>query len=161
LEAIRIMSRLSVIEYVAEEVSRQGHDVTRMDGIERVGWMLNAWGYALRQSASGKPPTMAIARKLGMMVEPVKNKSGFRTCQVQVGCRRCPDFAEVPDLLSKLFSRIDSLKPLEFYRAYEEVHPFLDGNGRSGKILLAWKSGTLMRPEFPPDDFWGFPIRNP
>jgi hypothetical protein len=28
-----------VIDYVVEEVRRQGHDITILDGIQRVGWI--------------------------------------------------------------------------------------------------------------------------
>ena len=45
------------------------------------------------------------------------------------------------------------------YFAFEHVHPFPDGNGRSGKVIYNWARGTLDRPEFPPA-FWGG-ITNP
>lgn len=150
-----------VIEYVTEEVSRQGHDVTALDGIARVGWMLNGWSYALTELAIGRGPSMSDALLLGQLVEPLKNRQGWRTCGVRVGSRVCPPDGQVPDLVRVLFDQTAALKPLQFYREFELIHPFVDGNGRCGKILLAWLSGKLLNPEFPPDDFWGHPIRNP
>jgi fido (protein-threonine AMPylation protein) len=41
------------------------------------------------------------------------------------------------------------------------VHPFRDGNGRTGKILLNWLNQSLNAPIFPPSDLFGSPIRNP
>ncbi len=148
-----------VIDYITEEVRRQGHDVTALDGIERVGWMLAAWACALELSVD--LPTISITRKLGQLVEREKNWNGWRQINVRVGMRRCPDFEKVPDLLFTLFAKRETLSPLEFYREFEMIHPFVDGNGRVGKILLNWLSGKLLNPEFPPDDFWGQVIQNP
>jgi Fic family protein len=152
-----------IVDYVVEEVERQGHDTSTLDGIERVGWMLNAWAYAL-----GSPhivPFLEDAVTLGRLVEPVKNKGGLRQCGVRVGDRICPDFGTVPWLLQELFVKLSkrsrSPKPLEFYKEFELIHPFVDGNGRTGKILMNWTAGMLLEPTFPPNDLFGFPIRNP
>lgn len=149
-----------VVLYVTEEVWRQGHDIMAYDGIQRVGWMLNAWSFAIEQASAG-PPTDMDAVGLGCRMEVLANRHGVRTCHVRVGERHCPDPREVPRLLFELFARQESLSPLDFYRAFEEIHPFVDGNGRTGKILLNWLNGTLLAPVFPPDDFWGQRIRNP
>jgi hypothetical protein len=149
----------AVIKYVVEEVERQGHDTDGLDGIERVGWMINAWAYALGSLHAA--PDLEDAVRLGQLIEPVKNKAGLRRCAVRVGSRLCPDFESVPSLLQELFEKCELLKPLEFYKEFEMIHPFRDGNGRTGKILLNWLCGTLLVPFFPPDDLFGFPIRNP
>lgn len=43
----------------------------------------------------------------------------------------------------------------DWYVAYEWIHPFRDGNGRSGKILHNWIGGTLDDPVLVPDYFGG------
>lgn len=147
---------MTIIEYITEEVSRQGHDVTKPDGLIRVSWMLDAWVWAM--DWVGKP---AVARieALGIAVEPIKNERGFRNRAVFVGGEKKCHFSEIVPRLQVLLGR--HLKPLEFYREFEEIHGFIDGNGRTGKILLNYLNGTLSNPIFPPSDFWGRPIRNP
>lgn len=43
----------------------------------------------------------------------------------------------------------------DWYLAYEWIHPFRDGNGRTGKILHNWLNGTLDDPVLVADYFGG------
>lgn len=153
---------MNVIEYCIEEVQRQGHYTLALDGIERVGWMLDAWSYALKYQ--GELPTMAVIMELGMKVERQKNAGGFRTVGVQVGGSIKPEPVLVRPLLEDLVADLrfgTERESLDFYRRFEEIHPFVDGNGRVGKILLNWLNISLLSPIFPPSDFWGIELRNP
>jgi hypothetical protein len=150
---------MDVISYVTEEVTRQGHDVFTLDGIERVSWMLDGWAYALRNFHRGLQGSDIIT--LGTLVERKKNALGMRTCGVRVGSRVCPNPNEVPRMVDRLIELMSTMTPIEFYKEFEEIHPFVDGNGRTGKILLNWKNGTLLDPIFPPSDLFGYPITNP
>lgn len=152
---------MTVIQYVTEEVERQGHDTTALDGIQRVGWMLEAWAYAIGRTYPNLVPAASDAIHIGKLIEPEKNKTGLRTCGVRVGAVVCPPASEIESRLFNLFRESPRMRPLEFYHRFEEIHPFVDGNGRTGKVLLNWLNGSLLDPVFPPDDFWGRPIRNP
>jgi len=157
----------SVTHYCREEVRRQGHDLTVYnDGGARVEWMLEAWAWARERAALGHLPSVADIEHLGRVVETGKNAEGFRSCVVRVGARLCPPPGEVVPLLTALVGvGIGMLPPLEWYRDFEMVHPFRDGNGRVGKILLSWLADaehrTFVCPRFPPADLWGHPILNP
>lgn len=50
---------------------------------------------------------------------------------------------------------MDELSPDEFYVEFEKIHPFVDGNGRTGKILHNWLLGTLGDPVLIKDYFGG------
>lgn len=150
---------MNVIEYCTEEVKRQGHDIMQMEGIQRVGYMLRAWEAAL--AASHRKPEMEDAIELGKMIEPEQNRKGIRVSHVIIGEDHPPRYEFIPGMLHSLFTQRDSLTPLEFYKAFEHIHPFLDGNGRTGKVLLNWLNGTLLDPIFPPHDLFGRWISNP
>jgi len=151
----------TIVEYVTEEVFRQGHDVTHPEGLKRVANMLDAWAWAMARSTLRDHPSIADVMRLGMLIEPIDNAEGFRSCEVTVGWRRCPRAEDVPALLERLWRDGQELTPLEFYKELLLIHPFVDGNGRTAKVVLAWRGGTLHQPFFPPADFWGHPIRNP
>lgn len=151
-----------VVRYCTEEVARQGHNVTKLDGIRRTAWMLSAWDYAMSQRELGhKKPTVSDVEQIGKLIEQRKNAAGFRTCQVYVGGRAGANPLSVARLLVTLFESMDKYSPVEFYKEFEEIHPFEDGNGRTGKVLLNWVNGTLHTPIFPPSDLWGREIQNP
>jgi len=49
----------------------------------------------------------------------------------------------VPKALRALLKEINTLSPYEFHVRYETLHPFMDGNGRTGRALWAWQMTSL------------------
>lgn len=151
---------LPVIEFCAEEVRRQYYyedSVTKRNGPSAVGWMANAWWFALEHEG---PITVDLIVRLGQAIEPTHNHNGIRRVDVWVGDRKCPDPQDVPRLLSNLVEHGIDLEPAVWYKEFEMIHPFRDGNGRTGKVLYNMLNGTLLAPEFPPNP-WGQDIINP
>lgn len=154
---------MNVPEYVAEEVERQSHDLWLVDGIERVAWMLDAWLAAIELIKRGNGISVDDILLFGGLIEPVKNAGGFRQCGIRVtnSQRVFPKWDDVPRLIDALLEQQRVMSPLEFYKEFELIHPFRDGNGRTGKILLNWLNESMLAPVFPPPDLFGVPIENP
>jgi len=168
--------------FVHDEVVRQFHDTREWhDGGKRVEGMLNAWHWA--QGNERNTPTVADIQELAAMIEPDDNRRGeFRHENVYIGNRMGvypPYLGNVVPILAdragsvvpgksrgSLVNRFmvetfeDQVRELvhtvdDWYLAFEWIHPFRDGNGRTGKILHNWLGGTLEDPVLVPDYFGG------
>ncbi|HEX9376654.1 MAG TPA: Fic family protein [Actinomycetota bacterium] len=162
-----------------DEVLRQWHDPNdRDDGGVRIEWLMNAWAYAQERAATGDRPGLTDILMVGGAVEQSANRDGFRTVDVWIGNRRAPGPAFVPPMMKALDASTAQVEPVQrrspgieyamgtfeqevrnirtaddWYLAYEWVHPWSDGNGRSGKVLHNWLLGTLHDPVLVADYF--------
>lgn len=54
-----------------------------------------------------------------------------------------PGGPEIRKSLQILLDNMAEWSPYEAHVAYEQLHPFMDGNGRSGRALWLWKMGHV------------------
>jgi hypothetical protein len=76
----------------------------------------------------------------------------YRQTLVQIGAHICPEPEIVPQLVSNLFFKIQSIKnpiikAVYFHHELIRIHPFADGNGRVTRIAKNW---MLMFDLYPP-----------
>ncbi len=144
----------AILRFIQEEVARQGFSLDDREGLLRVGWMVEAWSYALLNQ--GEKLDKEALLHIGGMVER-RNRHGFRRYGVRVGDYIAPSFLEVPGLVDDLFENFSQApsKADAFYLEFQRIHPFMDGNGRVGKIIHNWMLGALARPTLIKDYFGG------
>jgi hypothetical protein len=145
---------MAIVRYCAEEVRRQGDDPIA------VADMVTAWDYAWTHRAESFGVGTVLA--VGALIKPSLNHNGFRTVPIWIGWEKGKVAPE--DVERELTLLIDAWNEgrIEdadtFYRLFEEIHPFEDGNGRTGKVIYHLILGRLAYPQWP-KNWWG--ISNP
>ncbi len=101
-----------------------------------------AWEYISKQ------PDIAMGQLLETHKIITKNQlaineaGNFRVVHVWVGGRATPTpfmaMQLVYNLLLDLMQRPNEIDPKEAHVRFEYAHPFIDGNGRTGRMLMWW-----------------------
>ncbi len=64
----------------------------------------------------------------------------YRKCGVRVGSYIVPPHGKIKPLMTQFIKRFaeGNTDPLTMHYEFEKIHPFVDGNGRVGRLLWAW-----------------------
>lgn len=151
------------------EVEAQLFDPTRPDDTEEILNYVNAMNYGLER-LNTIPMSLRLIREIhGLLMQGVRGQHAtpgeFRITQNWIGPQGAsisnatfvpPPPAELPRLLGNLENYIHSndSTPLlirlgMIHAQFETLHPFLDGNGRMGRLLIAFslcERTVLQRP---------------
>ncbi len=112
----------------------------------------NALQLGMRRMAEGLPLSLRLIREMhATLLNGVRGHNrqpgAFRTCQVHVGVggRYVPPppgrVSDCLDVFEKYHHGVSTIDPLlrafMAHYQFETIHPFTDGNGRTGRLLLA------------------------
>ncbi len=130
-------------EHTAEEIA------------ETVGHA-RAWRRVEEDVAAGNPMRAGLIIEIHDLIKPYHSqRGGWRTQQVYIrGAEHVPPNAsEAPRYMDEWIRYVNKGEgdPIEraakAHAGFEAVHPFLDGNGRTGRLLMNW---MLLKADYPP-----------
>jgi len=141
------MIPINVIRWAAEECERQ------QSGEMSVYNMLNAWDWLNVHFADSVTVNEPMIAHLAQLIEPEKNKNGYRVVPVTFRNGAIAVRHElIPRCMANWVKGVNNgyYIPAEAYEEFEEIHPFIDGNGRLGSLLYNYSIVQLMYPVVPP-----------
>ena len=139
-----------IVAYCAEEVRRQG------DTPWHVYRMYDAWMQAT--DIDSLTLTHNDIRNIARLIDEA-NDDGYRNGKVWVGGEEKIGHEAIHAAMTDWLEHQDKLSPIELYKWFEDIHPFFDGNGRTGKVIYNWLNGSMWNPVWPEDLYGG--IENP
>lgn len=121
---------------VAADMINQPHD-DYPSRVPQTAGVLEGWISALKRPLAWQDACLAHAL-MWRDCNPKRIAVGqVRRGSVWVGGKACPPHWVVPHLLDLVFpvNRGDDL--VDWYRTFQAIHPFEDGNGRVGGVIVA------------------------
>lgn len=139
----------TILKYLCEEVERQ------KDRPITVCFLAVAWMAAMEERRAWQKLRPAQIEAWGKAVKPTHNAKGFRTGPIWIGDEEgAPHYA----IMARLNALCEKVERKEWdadkaYYEFQRIHPFADGNGRTGKILYNYILDKLDDPQLPPNFF--------
>lgn len=143
-----------MIRPTEKEVNEFLHASNAIEGVfdqqsfEDAKW---AWGFLLSQGSKGMNPFLVmqvheiLLRNPGAWSDPFllpKYLGVIRDCSVYIGGHAAMNSEKIPAALEQWCAEMngdgDEEKSKRLHVEYEKIHPFVDGNGRTGRMFMNW-----------------------
>lgn len=103
---------------------------------------LNAWAYLEQLTTLSHVDIMRVQKIITInQTNLAPNQRGYyrgmagNMTNVSVGGRHAPDYSLVEELMKAWLLDIPEMTPLTAHIRFEAIHPFADGNGRTGRMI--------------------------
>lgn len=127
--------------------SNQIEGITDLEEIEQ---SLKAWEYLESQPVI----TAAVVKEVQRIItanQPeleATQRGEYRKIPVRIGGLYAPNAGLVPALMDSFLAELEQMTPLVAHIRFESIHPFVDGNGRTGRMLMWWHVAKLGKNPF-------------
>lgn len=112
--------------------------------------------YEVAEFSSRALPTEGSILRIAQLIEPTCNENGYRRTPVTFANGGwAASWHVIPDAMDTLMDHLFHVETSEdiheWTRQFLQIHPFIDGNGRTAWILFNWLRGSLLQPRPLPD----------
>lgn len=151
----RFVTRL-VLNMTYEEIAflRESNNIEGVWDDLSLQQSIHAWEY-IKKFKRLTPYNVKKTHKILMLHQKLRpdEKGYFRKAAVWVGGREGLSFPEIPSAIQNWCDVVNANVAAHFedshimtHISYERIHPFIDGNGRTGRIFMNWMRYKMHEP---------------
>ena len=140
--------RIGMDEIDMQHHIRQSNLIEQVDDQFEDRLSLEAWKWLVKQPRLSRQVVMQLHSMIMLGKLDVRELGQNRRVAVTVGGRATPDPYLAIHLLANWILDMRGwakLDPKEMHIRFEHIHPFVDGNGRTGRMLMWWHEVKLGR----------------
>jgi Fic family protein len=137
---------VTVVNNIREYI-KQSNYIESVRSLAEIDQSLKAWNFLKDQIYPTEDIILRVHRLI-MWNFQNKRPGKFRESNVQVGNQLCPSYFDVPKMIEDWIDDMMGYRlndPKVMHVRFEKIHPFLDGNGRTGRMLMWWHETHLDR----------------
>lgn len=126
----------------------QSNLIESVTSLEEVDESLEAWHRLMEYDQITLNMILELHSKIMYNLMIGHDLGQLRKINVEVNDVGAPHYLQVPDLMNEWINDMqiyDLLDPKAMHVRFEKIHPFRDGNGRVGRMLMWWHEAHLDR----------------
>ncbi len=132
-----------------EDHIRESNLIESIDDAAEDRRSLKAWKWLEKQIRITQPVLLELHNRITLKQLPAAERGHYRHVNVRVGNYYPPApmiaQGQIYGWCLDLMDHWKTLDPKDMHIRFEKIHPFIDGNGRTGRMLMWWHEKKLGR----------------
>lgn len=136
---MKIIPKQTIMRYIHQSNLIEGYDSRKMDAQSYIAWEYLLTQKKISHSVICQTQKLITLKQTDMMPHWRGYYRDIAQINVTVGNHVPPNYQMVPHLMENFILDFNEEDSKWMHARFEDIHPFVDGNGRTGRMIMWWQ----------------------